>query len=95
MSSSAEPKTFEIVVFYKIGILGDSEDAVSSFAFEVSESTKLGELEDMISDKLTMAAMQVSSEFSQNLLDHLHQLMTRDNDEDQTEFGTGSGTSGD
>ena len=93
--NSSDASSYEIVVYYRIGILGDSKEAVSSFTFSVSDDTTLGELEDGISDELTIANLQVAGEFSQNLLDHIQRLMTEDHDEDQTEFGTGNSTSGD
>lgn len=82
MSSTSE---YEAIVYYKIGISGSTREAVSSFVIKVTEDTTIGELNEILVDKLNRAAIEVGSEFTENLHEHLFNEMTRDDDQDQAE----------
>ncbi len=89
--SQHETSEYEAIVYFKVGISGSAREAVSSFVIKVTDDTKMSDLEDDLSNKLSKAGLEVSAEFVPNLLHHLYDVMdeTETHDKDQAEPGAG------
>lgn len=82
---SSSPTEYEAVVYFKIGMTGSAKDAVSSFVVKVTDETTISQFQEDLVNKLSKASLEVSAEFSEHLLQHIFDEMTRNNDEDQAE----------